>query len=900
MLCSSVGLAACGDSKDGDDPIVDLTGDEWPKVDPTPAGPGQGTNGFAFGVDTRPAGEARAGVQPASPRLIHGEDARCRPGDFLLENDHIRACVANTLSGDAFQSTGGKLVDLVPTSAPIADELDSFGTIVGLREGSADKVEVLSDGSDGGPAVIQVTGVDLPLRLIVGTIGNSLLSPASNVNVVTEYRLGPDSKAIEMTTWFTPDNRASSFIEAGTLALLGDLLTPWLPTTGHGLPQPDQNMEMIALFGSEHSWAYSSPNGTRSPLGLDLLGPMLHIDYSLKGSVGSRGPAVAQRFVTVVPKGSTPELRAALGDVVSAAVSGAHTVTFDAEVGPGWETPIWSIERVGGGDSTEALEALRFDAGATKELSLDAGDYVAKPMRWPGEMPEPFAFTVAGDENVQLPSPGFVTLSIADVKNAAGDMIPAQIRVNQTDGTYSVLEYFIAKNELAVPVPPGTYEIEVSRGEGFTVETLTVDLTGGDQALSPVVLEEEFDRDGWISADFHQHAMRSSDSEVRSLLRVYSNLVVGLDVMAPSDHDVVEDYTSIVAEHGFDDMLHVFQGSEISPARGHINAFPTPYSFDLPSFGSPSVVERDGRRELRQLSTNEILDTARANGVEIAQINHGRDSAIALMNWVRFDPVTAQPTRNKADWPNTFETMEVYNSAAVFCRLFHDWQGMLLHGLRITGVGNSDTHNLVSPVGWPRNWMHVGADQNNISDDLVITGLKDMAVSVSGGILIRWDGNNPGDIVTAAAGTNTMAVTVDIPSWGSIEHITVVVNGIAQKEIPVAPTDLVDGHGRFEFDVELDIDSVVTVLAWSQTPLTKVHPGRRPFGFVNPLFMDVDGGGWTAPGEAVAAQMVMLDNVPFCSSSAGLDYDPHEYMHQHDDADHGHGHDHGDGHHHHH
>lgn len=917
VLCSSVGIAGCSDDPGPKGPEKppeeELTGTEWPTIPQTEPGPGKGTDGFDFST-ARPSGQARAGRQAATPRRIFGEEARCRPGDFLLENNHLRACVSDVLSGDAFQTTGGKLVDLVPTDNPNFDELDSFGTVIGLREGSADSVEIVSDGSDGGPAVVRVTGVDLPLRLITGTMGGAAtgsLSPASYVNVVTEYRLGADARYIELTTWVSPDGQPISKVSAGTFALLGDLLTPWRTGRGLNAPVKGDTPDLMVLFGSEHTWGFRSPGGEFFGNILAMLGPSLYIDYGAKGSTGTRGPAVFQRYLTVAEQGGTPEIEALFGDLVPSRPAGAHNVVFDAATGAGWGNPIWSIERVSNdADSTDALAVLRFAATDTQELALDAGDYVAVPLRWPSPDPAPFSFTVSGDGVVSLPSPGMHTLTIADVKDENGVSIPAQIVANQVGGAYSKTDYYVTTGPLAMVLPPGMYTVEVSRGEGLSFASHAVDLTAGNESLPATVLTPEWVRDGWVSGDFHQHAMRSSDSEVRSLTRLYGNLGTGVDIMGASDHDVVEDYATLAQEAGVDHLVHVFQGSEISPVRSHINVFPTPYDPTRSAFGSPSVVERVDRRGLRQLTNREILSAARAAGVTYVQVNHGRDSSSALMNWVKYNPATDRPETNEQDWPESFEAMEIYNRASVFCLLFRDWHAMLMHGKKVVGVGNSDTHNLSSPVGYPRNWIHVGDKQNALTDDVIIDNLKQLHVSTSGGILIRWEDHLPGETVTASAGVNTLAVTVDVPSWSSVEHLTVAVNGNPVKEISVLPGTLVDGHARFEFDVTLSGDSTVTVLGWSTQAMSAVQTGRRPFGFVNPLFMDVGGDGWTAPGAAAAAAVGVLDNVPFCASNASLDYDPHEYMHHHaeDESDkgvhshehshshsHNHGHSHGHG-----
>lgn len=910
LFLFSSGLVAC-DAGAEDEPPVDeeLTGDEWAEILPTAEGPGAGTDGFDYAFATRPAGESRAGRQPESARRIYGEEARCRPNDWVLENDHVRACVAGPVTTDALRTTGGMLIDLVPQSNPDFDEFAHFSTAVGLREASAEEVELVSDGSDGGAAVVRATGVDLPLALMVGSLGSSvatLLAKPSNVVVETEFRLAPDARYVEMITWISPDDRPSASFTAGTLGLFGDLVQAWHQGEGIGSPAPRSDANFVALFGSQHSWAYYGADARPSNLPIDTLADGLFLDQAMAGSVGTRGPAAFRRYLAVVEQGGTPALMDALSDVMPSATAQGIEQGFSAATSPGWTNPIWSIERVDG-DAQHAVAALRFASSTeVQTLTLPQGDYVAVPVRWPSRHVEPFAFTVGDGAAVTLPAPGFQLLTIPEVHGGDWGMIPAKVRITQTDGDFRREDYFVAVRPLEVPLPPGLYDLEFSRGDDMNfVEIHNVDLRSADVTIPRVTLDWTLDRQYWISGDFHQHGMRSLDAGARSLTRVYTNLGAGLDVMGASDHDVVEDYATIAREDGVDQFVHVFQGTEISPVRGHINVFPTPYDWLLPGFGAPALVERNGRRELRQLSTKEILAAAVEQGVELIQLNHGRGSTLALMNWVKYDAATDEAQANPDDWPDHFDAMEIYNRASVFCVLFRDWQAMLLHGKRIAGLGNSDTHELDEPVGYPRNWLYIGPGVEALTDDIIIDAIKGMRSSTSAGVFIRWEDHLPGDIVATSAGVHELAVTVDVPSWSSVEQLQIVVNGIPEELITVDQDAFVDGRIRVPFEVELDGDSTVTVVGWSSRTMTHVLPGRRSWGFVNPLFMDVDGDGWTAPGAAAAALVPVLPGPPFCSSDAELDYDPHDHSHSHgsDGVEvhtHGHGfshsHSHGHGH----
>src|SRR5690606_21755813 len=97
---------------------------------------------------------SRVGRFRGGSPLITGPEARCREGDFILQNAHLTACISDGAPTDQMHFTAGRLIDLVPTEDPTGDTLDFVGPVLGLLEASTDTLEILSDGSDGEAAVL--------------------------------------------------------------------------------------------------------------------------------------------------------------------------------------------------------------------------------------------------------------------------------------------------------------------------------------------------------------------------------------------------------------------------------------------------------------------------------------------------------------------------------------------------------------------------------------------------------------------------------------------------------------------------------------------------------------------------------------------------------------------------
>jgi hypothetical protein len=416
---------------------------------------------------------------------------------------------------------------------------------------------------------------------------------------------------------------------------------------------------------------------------------------------------------------------------------------------------------------------------------------------------------------------------------------------------------------------PGSYDLLISRGEEFTTSEHTgIVISAGADTEIVTSIERVMDTENWISGDFHQHQRRSIDSTVENTVRVESNLAHGLDFMAPSDHDAVENFPRIIAEMGVEDLLFTYGGSEVSPVWGHTNMFPLVYSPELPGFGSvalSSVV--DGA--IVGITGPEIAAQARGLGADVIQVNHPREG-LGFLNASEYDPVLGPEFTDDEFFFADFDSVEVVNSTADTCEVMRDWFSFLLHGMEVAGVGNSDSHSLGDLVGWPRNYIMAEGvtEASQITEELISDAVVGMHVSVSGGIFLDFgEGLYPGDTVEMdEAGTYTFDLRAQTPSWVRAQWVIVYVNGVEMDrfEIDSDVADLVDFSA--EVDVQIADDSFVVFFAYTPGTHPIVTAGERIFGFTNPVFIDVGADGWVAPGVADEAALPLPTGIPFCRS----------------------------------
>jgi hypothetical protein len=217
-----------------------------------------------------------------------------------------------------------------------------------------------------------------------------------------------------------------------------------------------------------------------------------------------------------------------------------------------------------------------------------------------------------------------------------------------------------------------------------------------------------------------------------------------------------------------------------------------------------------------------------------------------------------------------------------------DWFSLLNLGKRYTALGNSDTHGWTSTeAGCPRNYVLSDTDQPAYIDDQAMAdAVRDHRVIASYGPFVQmWvDGEMIGSDVTMSGESVTVDIEVQAPSWVVVDRVELYANGELIREWTVEPGGGVVPFSE-RFDVELEEDAwlvtivmgdgdlgpvfspievpyvdlqmvveealggvdLVSSMLVPAAPLPRVHP-VHPFALTNPIWVDTDGDGFTAPG----------------------------------------------------
>jgi hypothetical protein len=233
---------------------------------------GKSGSGLAsFEVVTGAPAVAKEVVDPED--LIGGPLARGRINpanpDYLLENDKIRVIISGAGRDPVgFVSPyGGNIIDADLVRAPGEPGNDQFmamSPLINIESTfHATSIEVINDGSNGGPAILRVSGVDDSLDFInaselikVAGPGLPLSVPASAddvdipVELVTEYSLNPGDNYVKIETFIKNVGSALLGVYIGDF-LVGAAgeLNQFVPGLGFGEPIARLNIDYIAFRG---------------------------------------------------------------------------------------------------------------------------------------------------------------------------------------------------------------------------------------------------------------------------------------------------------------------------------------------------------------------------------------------------------------------------------------------------------------------------------------------------------------------------------------------------------------------------------------------------------------------------------------------------------------------------
>lgn len=819
-----------------------------------------------------------------------GPAAQGQPGfAYVLGNDLVRFTIQGASpAGDksvGLNVFGGDLIDADLVRAPGEPGQDRFREsfpIVGFKVLHPSDVHVLADGSDGAAAIVRVEGTLGPSKILDML---DTLADDTDAQVALEYEVRPHEPFLHIRTLVTNPTAKPLSVLVGDFLSFGGFLRLFVPNEGFGYGS-DMTDGFLATRGQRVSYGYGveagdfqapfvETSGTAGILNYDLPVAPGHTETLERlfavgdGSISS----VVDAFLAVrgEPHG---RLAGVVRDAAGAPVAGAFVTALVAGGGEAMNQAVtgddgaWhmlvrpgSYELVGHGLDRDRSQPLVVDVADGDDLAVDLdGDYaigdvavVKLALTGDGPMPATGAF------------PAVVALDAVDAqepdKRLGERSLHGQTRVDYTAG------------QDTLRVKPGRYDITLSHGPLFErVERKDVLLTDG--ATLDGHLAQVIQTPGWIPGDFHQHTVGSLDSHESFVDQVKENLSQGLQCAAVTDHDNVTDLSPQVTLLQARACYLPIIGDEVSVnGVGHFNAFPLPLDPADP-FALAGVklwVDRtiqDLFAQLHALPTNPSVF-----------INHPRSPDIkGYFTTLKWEPWSG--TAGKGSLAQDFDALEVntelgqatdftpegwarWAAGDATVPTLADWFGFLNRGKDVCGVGDSDAHDRGDDAGYPRTYLRVGHnDPAALTEQQVTQALAAQHAVVSRGAWLSvsvGDQHPMGhDEVVDGAGGVTFHVVAQVPPWLSLDTVEVYANGLLVDSRPaLAPAaDAADPTVWFDDDFTFTAPAQDTWYVFVTRGSSSGQPvfSGWPFAFTNPVYVDVDGGGFTAPGPVVLPQ----------------------------------------------
>ncbi len=770
---------------------------------------------------------------------IGGKEADSIIGDFVLRNDKVEAVISGNLPlrranmstfYGADGTTPGCLYDLSLRDAD-NDQIVAYCPL--NQRGTINHVRILDAGGNGKPASIEV-------------FTSAAKSGGFDIRHVYQLKDGET----------------------------GVLITSTVTNRGKAAAKRDNFADVNAKFRVRGSW-----NGIDW---VDAIDPADKCGYAWAWEPGVQAPKKSQPFaagetITVsrfVAVGTSPA--AALGEVARRhGASGELDGDITDEAGKGISGARAMI-KIGQSE----VPAYPDNAGKLS-ITLPIGDHqvtvedIGRPA-----IEQRVAISPATPASLatKLGKASQVVFTITDDQ---GNDIPCKAQFNAVEGTAKpnlgptdrahgcVDQYHSETGSFSVQLPPGSYEVIVTRGPEFGHLKQSVTLAAGQSHAFSGKLIRQVDTTGWISADYHNHSTPSGDNTCGTDDRIINLAAEQVEYAPTTEHNRLYDWAPHIEKLGLQAHLKTIPGMELTGSGAHFNMFPLEPKPGLQDGGAP-VWSKDprlnaitlrgfqGERPDRWIHVNHPDMTENF----IDRNGDGKaDGGFAYFGNL-IDGLESQNYRTSeilAGAPYRLSDPFNRGSRIQYIREFI-WLQLLNQGLPARAIAVCDAHHVYgNGVGGWRTYVQSSTDdpaevewqelsRNSKAGRMILSSGPFLEVETGGGVIAGG--------LDRANGTVDLKVKVQCSDWLDIDRVQVMINGRQPEEYNYTRADhpKMFGDGVIKFDhqlaVKLSEDAHIIVVAIGENSSLKTgygnsgQAGNRPVAYNNPIFIDVDGNGF--------------------------------------------------------
>ncbi|MEQ2006050.1 MAG: CehA/McbA family metallohydrolase [Limisphaerales bacterium] len=786
-------------------------------------------------------------------QLPRGKEADGIIGDFVLRNDKVEAVISANLplrraNMSTFYGTNGMspgcLYDLTLRGAN-NDQLTCFSP--SGQQGPVSWVRVAKDGKDG-EAVIEAVVTSPNNGGLYKRHEYRLRDGWQGVLVVTTYRnAGKDTRK------GTVDDRWVTFTSMGTA---GDIA--WADA-----------VDPADKAGYARAWV--ERDGLKAPPNELELKPGQEISFA--------------RFVAV---GTSPLQAVGLVKQFRGEATGLVSATAKDASGKGVTTAKLVARSLEGAGTTNRLAAYP-DAQGVFAVRLPVGDQFLEVSDLGREVAKQLVQVSANGEIKIEAKLSAQSAIVFDIRGENGQPLPCKAQFIGVNGTKvpslgpqnraagCVDQYHSANGQFRQPLPPGDYEVVVTRGIEFGHLRQTVKLAAGQTATVKGVLKRLVDTRGWVSADYHNHSTPSGDNTCGTDDRLINLAAEGVEFVPTTEHNRFYDWRPHIVRLGLTNHLQTVSGVELTGSGAHFNSFP----FDpvpLAQDGGAPVWSTDPR-----ITAATLRDFQKPEPARWIQINHpdmvanftdrdgdGRADGGFIGLPLMIDGVEVEnysPSSILSGVPFAVARDTKTGRDTVRSQREFVWLQLLNKGHRYVGVAVCDAHSVYgNGVGGWRMYMPSASDEPARVDwrENVRHAKEGRSYLTTGPFLQVQtdDGTLPGGTVRATGGVK-LKVRVQCTDWIDIDRVQVLVNGRPEPKLNFSrathSTWFANGVVKFDrvIDVPLSEDAHLIVVAAGENFDLKTGYGTsaqaklKPIAYHNPIWSDVDGSGFKPNGDTL-------------------------------------------------
>jgi hypothetical protein len=421
--------------------------------------------------------------------------------------------------------------------------------------------------------------------------------------------------------------------------------------------------------------------------------------------------------------------------------------------------------------------------------------------------------------------------------------------------------YYTQTGSFTETLEPETYRVVISRGPEYDAVFRTVIVEPGKITPVAATLKRSVDTRGWIASDLHGHTTISGDNTSSVAGRILNLACEGLEFAPSTDHVAAVPWGPTIARLGLTPWLSTCCGEEISGpgAATHQNAFPLPVRPHTQANGGiPAGGDLDAQVTRIYEWNNRSDKLIQFNHPDVGRgffdrngdgkLDGGFKKAVPLFDAMEAmgNPLSGTPARPTRCW---------------------SWLTVLNQGLHITGTANTDTHTCFHGNGRQRNYIRCSTDDPAQIDPMeIVHQVRAGRVVMSTGpfMEVTADGLEPGASLSAKNACVRLHVKVQCPNWMDINRVQVLINGRPAPDLNFTRKSHAryfhDGVVKFDRQIPLRLERdahVVVVAVGEGLSLSPVIGGRggggEPLAVSNPIWMDVDGGGFTPTYDTMGA-----------------------------------------------